>query len=231
MKIFPKFTLKKTSFLYWILKARYKTRLNVSDGNKKLVSNDDVRFIVWNLPAIKTCPFATEHCRKSCYAVKAERAYKYTLPCRLRNFEESKKDDFADHMIYTILDVIRHDRRDRKYIVRIHESGDFYNERYASAWLKIAETLKGENIVFIAYTKSFPYFDGKHLPNNFRLRASVWDDTSPEALETIKRNEWMIYTAVDKFRKGDKFHRCRCKDCATCGWCWSKRKDIRVEIH
>ena len=126
--------------------------------------------------------------------------------------------------------------RIRKYrknvrFVRIHESGDFYNREYAEKWLAIMENCKGESIKFIAYTKSVKYFDGVKLPRNFFLRASVWNDTTPENLEIIERNAWPIYTAVEKFEKGDTFTRCRCADCATCAKCWQAFRDIRCEIH
>ena len=78
------------------------------------------------------------------------------------------------------------------------------------AWLQIMENCKADKrIKFIAYTKSFKFFDGVKLPKNFSLRASIWDDTTAESLEIISRNNWNIYTAVDKFEKGDKFTRSR----------------------
>lgn len=77
--------------------------LNVNyDGNKKLVNTGSVRFMIWNLPAIKTCPYATAHCKKYCYAKKAENVYPDCLPCRERNFNETLKDDFVENMIFTI---------------------------------------------------------------------------------------------------------------------------------
>ena len=221
----------KSAMMWITLRAAGTTLLNVSRGNEKLVSNDYISFIIWNLPAVKTCPFRTPHCEAKCYAIKAEQAYPDCLPSRERNFKESMRDDFVDRAIYTILNAIRFDRKHRKIVVRIHESGDFYNREYAMKWLKVAEALKHENVVFIAYTKSVTYFDGVKLPKNFRLRASVWDDTAADQLEIMNRNAWPIYTAVDKFQKGDKFTRCRCSDCATCGKCWAKYKDIRCEIH
>lgn len=221
----------KSAALWLALKAAGTICLNVSRENEKLVSNDYILFLIWNLPAVKTCPFRTPHCEEKCYARKAEQAYPDCLPSRMRNLEESKRDDFVDRAVYTILNAIRHDRKHRKIVVRIHESGDFYNKEYAMKWLKVAETLKHENVVFIAYTKSVTYFDGVKLPKNFRLRASIWDDTKPDQLEIMKRNAWPVYTAVEKFQKGDKFTRCRCSDCATCGKCWARYKDIRCEIH
>lgn len=206
---------------------------HISDGNKKLVPNDKTGFIVWNLPAIVTCPYATENCKKYCYARKAEKAYPDCLPARMDNFKLSRNtESFIEFMTRYIATIATIGKKP-EYIVRIHESGDFYNQAYTDAWIAIIENVSRitSKVKFIAYTKSFRFFDGKTLPKKLFLRASVWDDTKTADLETIRRNEWTIYTAVESFQKGDTFARCRCKDCATCGKCWSKRKDIRCEIH
>lgn len=205
--------------------------LNVSRSNKKLVPNDTTAFIIWNLPAVRTCPFATDLCKASCYAKKAEVAYPSVLPCRETNFTEAKKDTFAENMAYTILKIAKGCRKE-EIIVRIHESGDFFNQKYVNAWFKVMDLCKVDSrIKFIAYTKSFPYFNGLKLACNFSLRASLWDDTSEKQRELITANNWNIYTAVNKFTDKDTFTQCRCEDCATCGKCWGKDKDIRCEIH
>ena len=78
-------------------------RLNINtNGNKKLRNTENVRFLIWNLPAVKTCPFRTPHCEKACYARKAERVYPQVAPSRERNFEASQRADFIENMIYTI---------------------------------------------------------------------------------------------------------------------------------
>ena len=153
------------------------------------------------------------------------------MPARTDNFYMSLRDDFVDLMTAEIIRIAKGCRK-ANIIVRIHESGDFYNKAYAEKWLQIMENCKGDSrIKFIAYTKSFRYFDGVKLPKNFALRASVWADTTAESLQTIARNGWPIYTAVEKFQPGDSFTRCRCKDCAACAMCWKKYRDIRCEIH
>ena len=210
----------------------YQTKLYYfSDENNKLRATRDTVFFIWNLPARRTCPNATKHCSELCYAVKAETCYPDCLPCRMRNWTFSKSPEFVD----TVTALIR---RRRKYmrkdnlIVRIHESGDFYSKEYADKWAQIARNCADlDGVTFIAYTKSFKFFDGVNLPDNFTLRASVWDDTKPEDLEIIARNNWPIYTAVEKFTRADNFHQCRCEDCATCGKCWSKTPLIACEIH
>lgn len=226
------FKTEHGKMLYESLKAHGYKKLNVSRGNKKLISNDETLFIIWNLPAVKTCPNLTRHCFEECYARKAETVYKDCLPSRMKNWEETKQADFIPNMLYTILSAIRYDRKHRNIVVRIHESGDFYNLTYAMAWLEIAYMLTGENVEFIFYTKSFRFFDGIAIPSNMAMRASVWDDTKESDLEIIKRNGWNIYTAVEQFTETDTFTQCRCEDCATCGHCWDNtRKMIACEIH
>lgn len=151
-------------------------KYHISDGNKKLVPNFETNFIIWNLPAVVTCPFRTKMCEKACYALKAEKAYKQVLPARYDNLEMSKLPTFVNDMTDYILSKAKKTRKP-KLIVRIHESGDFYNKEYADKWLEIIENCKADaRIKFIAYTKSFKYFDGVQLPDNFSLRASVWAD-------------------------------------------------------
>ena len=224
------FRTEEAKKLYSELSAIGYAACNVSRQNKNLVPNADTAFIIWNLPAIKTCPYATEACKKACYARKSEKAYPQVLPARNRNFEESMQNDFVFRMAYTILKIRK--GTNKRIIVRIHESGDFYNKAYAEKWMRIVDYCANENIQFIAYTKSFKYFDGVKLADNFSLRASVWADTKPEQLNIISRNNWNIYTAVEHFTDNDNFTQCRCEDCATCGHCWNNAlKDIRCEIH
>lgn len=214
------------------VKSIVNNRYHLSDGNKKLVPNFETAFFVWNIPAVVTCPFRTAMCTADCYAVKAEKAYPTVLPARRDNFEMSKLPSFVADMTDFIMSRAKKMRKN-KLIVRIHESGDFYNQEYANKWLEIMRNcLSDTRIVFIAYTKSFRYFDGVDLPENFRLRASIWADTKPEQIEIVKRNGWPIYTAVEKFSDDDTFHQCRCSDCAGCGKCWDNTVPlICCEIH
>lgn len=206
---------------------------NISFGNRKLVSNSETLFFIWNLPAVKTCPFRTPLCEKLCYAKKAERVYKAVLPSRMENLEASKSDSFIADMI-NIIEKKLSTMKQKKLVVRIHESGDFYNKAYAQKWIAIAFhfAMTDSRVTFICYTKSFPYFDGVTLPNNFSLRASIWNDTEKKQVEIILRNGWNIYTAVESFTENDSFEQCRCSDCATCSKCWNNSiSDIRCEIH
>lgn len=222
------------------IKSRTENKLfiELSHGNKKLRSNTRVSFLVWNLPAVVTCPHATDECKTFCYARKAEKAYPSCLPSRKRHFEMSKQGDFIQRMIYTIqVELERPKNKNKKIVFRIHESGDFYNRDYVDKWLVIMNHFSHvDNLVFVAYTKSVCFFDGYKLPENFRLLASVWSDTTVANLDVIKKNNFRIYTAYNKpaldVALASGFSFCPCKDCATCGKCWNDfTNHIACEIH
>lgn len=72
--------------------------IHLSEGNIKSKNTDNVSFLTWSLPCKITCPYATEMCKKRCFAQKNQ-YFKSVLASRTRNFEESKKDMFVSDMI------------------------------------------------------------------------------------------------------------------------------------
>ena len=209
----------------------------LSDGNEKLKPNEKVKFLIWNLPAIKTCPFRTALCEKFCYARKAEMQYKNVCPQRRHmNLNASLYDDFVANMVRIISYHITNRptfRKAKKVVVRIHESGDFYSREYAKKWLAIAKHFQdNDKIVFMAYTKSVEFFKGEDIPKNMVVRFSLWDDTDMKQAMISAMMGLPIYTAVEKFTDEPKIERCSCVDCGTCGKCWNKNiKTLKCEIH
>lgn len=228
--------------------------IKMSHGNRKLKDSIETAFLVWNLPAIVTCPYATESCKANCYACKAERIYPDALKSRYAHLEMSKQDDFVERVIYTI-EAEYHSQRvqkfaNRRLVVRIHESGDFYDKHYALKWLDIAKHFEGnDRIVFMAYTKSLPFFRNEYIPKIFVIRASVWCDTDSnlemESYETYPVYTAYTYTEIEAMKETVVFHEietapengaewlvCRCSDCGTCNACWSgKFKNVVCAIH
>lgn len=223
-----------------------KRYLNVNiNGNKKLRNNENIRFIIWNLPTVETCPYRTALCEKSCYARKAERIYPEVIFSRKTNLKRSLQESFVENMIFTIETELNTKKfKNKKVIFRIHESGDFYNLEYTAKWLRIVSHFeKTENLVFVAYTKSIEYFValgyGKsHFPKNLQVISSLWEDTNLKNTELTMVHEFPVYTALNAKQiekataDGLKFAFCDCVDCATCGKCWNKEyKNIIVKIH
>ena len=207
--------------------------ITVSNGNKKLVSDNNVRYIVWNIPAVVTCPFRTTACEHSCYARKAECSYPSCLPCRYSNLDASKEKAFIDNMIAMIEDLLSKPsyKACKKIVYRIHESGDFYSQEYFSKWLKIAKHFRdNKKLVFVAYTKSVNFVHD--VPANMVIRYSIWDDTEPEQIAKANALNLPIYTAVDKFTNEPKRMQCDCINCSTCFKCFNAKFDIiKCEIH
>lgn len=209
---------------------------NLSEGNKKLKNTNSVRFLIWNIPSVITCPYRTPSCEALCYAKKAEKAYPNCLGSRQANFEASRQSDFVERMIATIeYHLARKAFKGKKVVFRIHESGDFYNKAYAMAWVEIARHFEGLDIVFMAYTKSLIYFEGVDVPECMTVRASLWDDSTEAYKELAKK--YPSYTAYDPETLKSAVAsgacvECKCEDCGNCLKCMDKTvKAIAVEIH
>lgn len=98
-----------------------------------------------------------------CYAARSER-YPGVRNARWRNFEAARRR-LAKGETFNVPDKATH--------VRVHGSGDFFNEKYFLNWMETAR--QHPDVLFWAFTKSFPYWV-KHIdavPENFSLTASV----------------------------------------------------------
>lgn len=127
----------------------------------------------WNLPTGTTCPFALE-CKVTvdrlsgkfdikkgqyrCYAASPER-FPAVREHRWKNFELVKQG---------IVPTIPKDCK----AIRIHASGDFFNQDYFDMWLQIARD--NPSIEMWAYTKSIQYWVNRLglIPDNLILTAS-----------------------------------------------------------
>jgi hypothetical protein len=127
----------------------------------------------WNLPTGSTCPFALE-CKVTvdrqtgkfdvkkgqyrCYAASPER-FPAVREHRWRNFEYVKQG---------MKPIIPKDCK----AIRIHASGDFFNQAYFDMWLEIAR--ENPSLEIWAYTKSLGYWVKRidEIPSNLILTAS-----------------------------------------------------------
>jgi hypothetical protein len=156
-----------------------------SKGNAKL----DSGILIWNLPAISTCPGSSKECRQYCYALKAERSYPGCLPSRKRNLEFSKKDGFTK-------EITSYLKKRKETIIRCHESGDFWSKEYFDKWCEIARLLPEK--IFYAYTKSYGLWNlwGKK-PDNLILIQSV-ESRFPEKVDWTRSTARVIESESEK---------------------------------
>jgi hypothetical protein len=101
---------------------------------------------------------------KGCYAKRSEVRFKGVLACRIRHFES-----FIDSPYQFIVDAIAEIKKAKKPYFRIHESGDFFSQKYIRAWETIIENCP--KVMFYAYTKKADLFDfnGLNSLSNFNL--------------------------------------------------------------
>jgi len=190
-----------------------------SRGNKKLPRN----IAIFNIPEIKTCPGKTKACSQLCYAIKATRQYPLTLLQRKRNLRVSISDQFVSRAIQELRRMKTADT------VRIHEAGDFYNQKYLNKWIVIAKTIP--ELIFFAYTKSYS-LDYSKLSKNFIIFYSS-DWTTKNYSVQLKNQAIMIQTRKkDHIQVHTKFNNKKvfqCPgSCKTCNYCYIKPEKTKL---
>ncbi len=156
-------------------------KLKFGKGNSKL----DKSIYTFSLPAGHSCPFAYE-CKASadrntgkitdgdhqtfrCFAASAEATYPTVRKQRWHNYDLLKSKKTVEDMV----DLIQESMPKKAEKIRIHVSGDFFNQSYFDAWIKVANL--NPNVVFYAYTKSVRYWVNRisSIPDNMKLTSSV----------------------------------------------------------
>lgn len=168
--------------------------LKLMDRNTKSARTDQIHFLLFNLPSISTCPYATELCKKRCFGAKQENGYNPgIISSRANAYEQSLKDDFAKDMIQYIEWYLQKQKVQGKVCyLRIHGTGDFYSLDYFRKWLEITDHFKGDDrILFQCYTKSMPYLldilNERELASiNIKFVWSIFEDTNPEYTEAAR---------------------------------------------
>lgn len=154
-------------------------KLTFQKGNAKLSKN----IYTFNLLSGHSCPFANECLSKvdldtgklkdgkytkfRCFSATAEAIYPKVLKARLNNFEVVRKLSKKE-LVTTLQQFLPKKAK----IVRLHVSGDFFNQTYFDSWLEIANN--NPDIIFYAYTKSLKFWVNRLgvIPTNFQLTAS-----------------------------------------------------------
>jgi len=161
--------------------------LNFSKGNAKLGTHT----LIFNLPAGKTCPGAMfcksfaavdsngkrkivdgSHTEFRCFAASSEVQYDAVFENRARNLNTVVEylQISVNHAADQINVALQHFRTRKTELVRIHESGDFFNVAYLDAWIEVAK--RNPDLKFYCYSKSLEFFMAKALPANFYMTAS-----------------------------------------------------------
>jgi hypothetical protein len=207
-------------------------------GNSKLGNA-----ITFSLPAVDTCPGASEKCKSVCYATKGCFTFKSVEQKLQKQWKISQRKDFADIAIKFL------SKRKQGTIFRIHPAGDFYDLLYAVKWWKIIKN--SPHITFWCYTRSWRvskilpalkqlaklpnchmWFScdeetGKpsHIPENVRLAyVSLADDDIPSYTPDLFFRDYPLRGSVVKHISGTLVcppengisHNVQCSKCRIC---------------
>lgn len=238
-------------------KLELNQNIHLSEGNIKSKATDDIEFLTWSLPSKITCPYATELCKKKCFAKKNE-TFQGVRDSRQRNLEETRKPTFVKDMINILeFQLQRKKMQGKKIFVRIHTSGDFYNVEYLEKWIEITNYFKGNNnILFQAYTKSMPIIYEWLYPEdsveeyewindepinyareeikdiNIHFVWSIWKDTKEEYTTFAKQIGLQTFTALPKDEIANAVDNGSFEclgDCGNCRECYTG-KSLQVVI-
>lgn len=214
------------------------TRAIILTGNEKLQDTEKYVYMQFNLPALKTCPFASDGCKKFCYACTGNHNFSNVKNARENAFRFTQSENFVNDTIDCISAAATLARYTKRApVLRIHESGDFYNQSYANNWIDILYVLMTKDINVHAhfYTKSFIYFLNLDLDHSTKFRALLENgflvvnlsiDNTTNALQlsraaALRKLYPMIntYHVIESVSEINPDNVCRCTNCADCGKC------------
>ena len=145
--------------------------------NKKIKSSSTDSLTVYNfgIPALisdtglKTCPMAGK-CAIGCYAKSGAYVWSNVKQAYEKRLAATLQADFSE-VISEDIEKILSKKSTKNLVIRIHDSGDFYDLGYFEKWFKVM--VRFPQVKFYAYTKMVEMFKGRFLPSNFTLIFSL----------------------------------------------------------
>lgn len=162
--------------------TKYNVKSVLTQNSKmKKSGNTDLEVYNWGIPAFrakdgfKTCPNAGL-CAAGCYARSGAYLFSNVAQAFENRLALSKDKNFDFVMIDAISKALKKaEKKNKSVLIRIHDSGDFYNLDYTLTWFRIMKAFEKntDKVQFYAYTKQVEMFKGpsinENLPNNFTL--------------------------------------------------------------
>lgn len=138
-----------------------------------------------------------------CFAANSELIFPTVRTKRWNNFNLIRLHKTENEIAKLITVSLFADSKATKApIVRIHTSGDFFNQSYFNAWLKVAKAMPEKT--FYAYTKSLKFWVAKlgEIPANFHLTAS-YGGKNDDLIEKFNlKNVKVVFSLEEAKEKG-----------------------------
>ena len=158
-----------------------KQLLKFSPGNSKLIGIPSISLLAgWSCPHAKDCFTKVDlqtgkiidgpQQKFRCFSASQENLFPNVRKQREYNFGVLRSLRSPQEMADLIQDSLPNPK---KKIIRLHVSGDFFNQKYFDAWLIVARQNPG--LLFYAYTKSIQFWVNRlnEIPENLKLTASI----------------------------------------------------------
>tara|TARA_R110000868_G_scaffold408098_2_gene690283 strand:- start:1552 stop:2196 length:645 start_codon:yes stop_codon:yes gene_type:complete len=172
-----------------------KLSLKWSFNNSKLKKTNTVSF---NLPAFrsadgfKVCPKAGG-CATVCYARQGYYVMPSVAATREFNLAVIRKS-LSSFRLALITDL----QHIKQTSIRLHDSGDFFNQAYLNVWIKLAELFPEKK--FYAYTKSL-HLNFSGVPDNFQIIQSA-GGIMDKNINPLKSHSRIFATDSDRIAAG-----------------------------
>lgn len=194
-------------------------------GNRKTGTTGSIyrTILLWNLPAIATCPGASGWCRRHCYNADT-RSDVFPHHLWAHNWWQAVQ---RPRVLFSAL-AAQLKRRPRPIGVRLHSSGDFFSKDYIRLWSRFARA--HPDVFFWSYTRSWkipeliPDLERLRALANFTLFAS-WDSSMPPPPNGWRRS--LVFDTVDELSNftpdnpsakicPEQFNLTQCASCSIC---------------
>lgn len=199
-------------------------------GNKKLKSDQNVTYLIWNILQQVSCKYSTEVCRNKCYANKyPNNTYKNVI-ARGKNLLLTTFTNFED-IFNEVIELVNKIYGGTEIRIRIHESGDFYNKEYYRKIARVLNNNPRKNLA-LAYTKNVEVLPLlKDNEENFNCRYSIMSDTEKKYQELSLKHKCNYFICLDDIEKINHLPKCGGK-CTNCNMCQNSNiKTIIVKTH
>lgn len=179
--------------------------MKISDKNSKLGKIPNISLI-----PVKDCANC-EHCKSSCYALKAWKQYPAVRKAWKENSKEWRTAPFA--AAESFLEYWAGKKKQPRFF-RIHVAGDFLEQLHVNAWIFIASRMPDTK--FLAFTKRHD-LDYSGRPDNLTIVLSQWPGMPlPDDMQGL-RSAWM-QDGTENRVPADAIE---CPgNCESCGMCW-----------
>lgn len=166
----------------------------------------------WCIKAGETCPtkgkfrdkpltlavdtILVDGCFNHCYANKNCYAFGNVQKAHRKNTELTKQDNFVE------IAVDKLKRKRKLEAVRIHDGGDFYNEKYLNKWLSVAQAMPDKTFYF--YTKRVKmvkkYQKLGEIPHNV-VPIFSYGGTEDHLIDPMHDRHSVVFDCEEKMRR------------------------------